>query len=78
MVISTIVSRIKEHYQNGETDGLFTLILITQNKPSMQDISREVLPRNIHDIRTCKIIETLEIRKHDVMNGCVGRTLNLD
>ena len=53
--------------------------LITQNKPSMQDISREILPRNIHDICTCKIIETLEIRKHEnVINGSVGRTLNLD
>ena len=53
--------------------------LINHNKPSMRDISQEILPRNIHDIRTCKIMETLEIRKHkNVMNGCIGPTLNLD
>ena len=49
------------------------------NKPSMQDISWGILHRNIHDIRTRKIIEELEIRKHEnVMNGFIGRTLNLD
>ena len=53
--------------------------LINHNKPSMQDISWGILHRNIHDIRTRKIIEALEIRKHDnVMNGCNGRALNLD
>ena len=53
--------------------------LINQNKPSMQDISCEILHRNIDDIRTRKIIEALEIRKHEnVMNACIGRTLNLD
>ena len=42
-------------------------------------IDQLFLHRNIHDIRTRKIIEALEIRKHEnVMNGCVGRTLNLD
>ena len=35
--------------------------------------------RNIHDIRTRKTIEALEIRKHEnVMNGCIGRTLNIN
>ena len=53
--------------------------LINHNKPSMQDISWEILNRNIHKIRTRKIIEALEIRKHENnMNGCIGRTLNLD
>ena len=48
------------------------------HKPSMQDISWEILHRNIHDIRTRKTIEALEIRKHEnVMNGCIGRTLNI-
>ena len=57
----------------------FYLHLINHNKPSMQDISWEILYRNIHDIRTRKIIEALEIRKREnVMNGCIGRTLNLD
>ena len=53
--------------------------LINHNKPSMQDISWGILHRNIHDIRTRKIMEELEIRKHEnVMNGFIGRTLNLD
>ena len=55
--------------------GVFSLDI----EPSMQDISWEILHRNIHDIRTRKIIEALEIRKHEnVMNGCIGRTLNLN
>ena len=53
--------------------------LINHNKPSMQDISWGIFHRNIHDIRTRKIIEALEIRKREnVMNGCIGRTLTLD
>ena len=45
----------------------------------MQDISWEILHGNIQDIRTRKIIEALEIRNHEnVMNGCIGRTLNMD
>ena len=68
----TIESRIKEHIRMEKH-------LINHDKASMQDNSWEILHRNIHDIRTCKIIETLEIRKHEnVMNGCIGRTLNLD
>ena len=52
--------------------------LMNHNKPSMQDISWKILHRNIHDIRTRKTIEALEIRKHEnVMNGYIGRTLNL-
>mgnify|MGYP000598031370 FL=1 len=51
--------------------------LINHNKPSMQNITWEILHRNIHDIRKHKIAEALETRKHgNVMNDCIGRTLN--
>ena len=47
--------------------------LIIHNKPSMQDISRKILHRNIHDIRTRKIIEAQEILRHEkVINGYIG------
>ena len=73
----TIGSRIKEHIRMVKQT--VHSHLINHNKPSMQDISWEILHRNIHDIRTRKIIEALEIGKHEnVMNGCIGRTLNLD
>ena len=73
----TIGSRIKEHIRMVKQTVYSHLI--KHNKPSMQDISWGTLHRNIHDIRTRKIIEALEIRKHEnVMNGCNGRALNLD
>ena len=73
----TIGSRIKEHIRMVKQTVYSHLI--NHNKPSMQDIPWEILHRKIHDIRTCKIIEASEIRKHEnVMNGCIGRTLNLD
>ena len=73
----TVGSRIKEHSRMVK-ETVYSH-LIHHNKPSMQDISWEILHRNIHDIRTRKIIEALEIRKHEnVMNSCIGRTLSLD
>ncbi|XP_068736550.1 uncharacterized protein [Montipora capricornis] len=73
----TIGSRIKEHIRMVKQTVYSHLI--NHNKPSMQDISWGILHRNIHDIRTRKIIEALEIRKHEnLMNGCNGRALNLD
>ena len=73
----TIGSRIKEHIRMVKQTVYSHLI--NHNKPSMQDISWGILHRNIQDIRTRKIIEALEIRKHEnVMNGCNGRALNLD
>ena len=73
----TIGSRIKEHIRMVKQTAYWHLI--NHNKPSMQDISWEILHWNIHDIRTRKIIEALEMCKHEnVMNGCIGRTLNLD
>ena len=46
----------------------------------LKNQTQAVLKRTgLDKIRTRKIIEALEIRKpENVMNGCIGRTLNLD
>ena len=51
----TIESRIKENIRVVKQTVYSHLI--NHNKPSMQDISWEILHRNSHDIRTRKIIE---------------------
>ena len=72
----TVGSRIKEHIRMVKQTVYSHLI--NHNKPSMQDISWEILHRNNHDIRMRKTIEALEIRKHEkVMNGCIGQTLKI-
>ena len=55
--------------------------LATHKKsPSLSDISWEVLHNHIQAFNTHKIVEALEIRKHEnkIMNGCMGRLLSID
>ena len=55
--------------------------LATHSKsPSLNDICWEVLHNNIQALNTRKMVEALEIRKHEnnIMNGCVGCILSID
>ena len=64
---------VSQHCFCGPVFGLVRHLLFAS------PLAQSVLHRNIHDIRTRKIFQALEIRKHgNVMNGCIGRTLNLD
>lgn len=75
----TIGSRIKEHIRMKK-QTVYVHLTTHNNKPSLNDISWEILHKNINEIRTRKIIEALEIRKHKniIMNGCIGRYLSLE
>ena len=75
----TIGSRLKEHIRM-QKQTVYVHLATHKKSPSLSDISWEVLHSHIQAFNTRKIVEALEIRKHEnnIMNGCFGRLLSID
>ena len=75
----TIGSRLKEHIRM-QKQTVYVHLATHKKSPSLSDISWEVLHNHIQAFNTRKIVEALEIRKHEhnIMNGCMGRLLSID
>ena len=75
----TIGSRLTEHIRM-QKHTVYVHLATHKKSPSLGDISWEVLHHDIQAFNTRKIVEALEIRKHEnnIINGCMGRVLSID
>ena len=77
----TIGSCIKEHL-SMDKQTVFKHIMNhkrKQDKPNLDDITWRIIHKNIKHQGERKCIEAIEIQKHskNIMNGCIGRTINI-
>ena len=73
----TIGSRIKEHVNTQQT--VYIHMTKHTSEPTFKDLKWKIIHTNLHYVRERKIIEAMEIKNTTgtLMNGCVGRYLNI-
>ncbi|XP_020900038.1 uncharacterized protein LOC110238695 [Exaiptasia diaphana] len=74
----TIGSRIKEHVNTQQT--VHVHMTKHTSEPSFNDLKWKIIHTNLHNVRERRIIEAIEIKNTSsdtLMNGCVGRYLNI-
>ncbi len=74
-----MVSIIQEHIRMANQTVYVHLIGHDVNPQSGRSIKWKILHRNVIFHAERKIFEALEIKRHsqNIMNGCIGRTLDI-